>query len=74
VGILTPLGYNRSGPTRSVLGLHPERVGQDIPVGKNSAMAQTFINQFVRVLTITQKQTLELQVGYTLLRSHGEEI
>ena len=48
VRILIPLGYSRSGPTRSVLGLHPGRVGQDILVGENPMMAQIFINQFVR--------------------------
>jgi len=34
VGILTPNGYNHSGSPRAVLGLHPGRIGQDIPVGK----------------------------------------
>ena len=44
-----PPGYSQSDPTRSVLGLHSGKVGQDAPVGGNPAMAQTFINQFVRV-------------------------
>ena len=49
VGVLTPHGYNRFGPIRSVLGLHPGKVGQDIPVEVNSVMVPTFINQFVKV-------------------------
>jgi len=32
-----------------MLGLHPGKVGQDIPIGENSTMAQTFINQFTKV-------------------------
>jgi len=32
MGVLTPHGYNRSGPTWSVLDLHPGKVSQDIPV------------------------------------------
>ena len=48
-GDLTLHGYNRSGPTLSVLCLHPGKVGQDIPVGENLEMAHTFINQFFKV-------------------------
>ena len=42
-------GYIRAGPPRCILGLHPENVLQDIPVGKNPAMAQTFGNLFFKV-------------------------
>jgi len=51
VGILTASshGYARAGPPRCILGLHPGNVLQDIPVGENPAMAQTFGNQFFRV-------------------------
>ena len=42
-------GYSRAGPPRCILGLHPGNVLQDIPVGENSAVAQTFGNQFFRV-------------------------
>ena len=51
VGILTASshGYARAGLPRCILGLHPVNVLQDIPVGENSTMAQTFENQFFRV-------------------------
>ena len=49
MGILTLNGYNRCGLPRAVLGLHPGRIGQDIPIGENLAMAQTFLNQLVKV-------------------------
>jgi len=51
VGILIVAspGYSRAGPPHCILGLHPENVLQDIQVGKNPAMAQTFRNQFFRV-------------------------
>ena len=51
VGILTASshGYGRVDPPRCILGLHPRNVLQDIPVGENPAMAQTFSNQFFRV-------------------------
>jgi len=29
--------------------MHPGRVGQDLPGGENSVMAQIFLNQFIRV-------------------------
>jgi len=29
--------------------MHPGRIGQDLPVGENSAMAQTFLNQFIKI-------------------------
>ena len=49
VGILTAQGYNRSGPPRLVIDLYPGLVGKGVPVGDNLAMAQTFLNQFVKV-------------------------
>ena len=49
IGVLTLSGYNRGGSLRAVLGMHPGKVGQDLPVGENSAMAQTFLNQFIKV-------------------------
>jgi len=51
VGILTASShsYNTVGPPWSILGLHPGNVLQDIPVGENPAMAQTFSNQFSKV-------------------------
>ena len=51
VGILTAAspGYTRAVPPRCILGLHPGNVLQNIPVGENSAMAQTFENLFFRV-------------------------
>ena len=49
VGILTLNGYNHSGSPRAILDLYPERISQDIPVGENPVMAQTFLNQFVKV-------------------------
>jgi len=42
-------GYTRTGPPRYILGLHPRNVPQNIPMGENPAMAQTFINQFFKV-------------------------
>ena len=42
-------GYARAGHPRYILGLHPGNVLQDIPVGENPVMAQTFENQFFRV-------------------------
>ena len=41
--------YTRAGPPRCILGLHPGNVLQDIPVGENPAIAQTFGNQFLKV-------------------------
>jgi len=51
VGILmaSSHGYARTGPPWCILGLNPENVLQDIPVGENLAMAQTFDNKFFRV-------------------------
>jgi len=51
VGILkaASLGYLRAGPPPFILGLHPENVLQDIPVGENASMAQTFGNQLFKV-------------------------
>ena len=51
VGILIAASpdYTRAGPPRCILGLHTGNVLQDIPVGENPAMAQTFENQFFRV-------------------------
>jgi len=51
VGILTAssYGYARVGPPRCILDLYPGNVLQDIPVGENPVMAQTFGNQFFRV-------------------------
>jgi len=51
VGILTASshGYTWAGPPRCILGLHPRNVLQDIPVGENPTMAQTFGNQFFKV-------------------------
>jgi len=51
VGILmaSSHSYARVGPPQCILGLHPRNVLQDILVGENPAMAQTFGNQFFRV-------------------------
>jgi len=51
VGILkaSSHGYTRAGPPRCILGLHPENILQDIPVGENLAMAQTFDNHLFKV-------------------------
>jgi len=49
VGVFTLNGYNRFGSPRVVLSLHPGRIGQYIRVGDNPAMAQTFLNQFIKV-------------------------
>ena len=51
MGVLTASshGYTRAGPPHCILGLHPRNVLQDIPVGENLAMAQTFDNQFLKV-------------------------
>ena len=51
VGVLTATshGYTRVGPPRCILGLHPGNVLQDILVGENPTMAQTFGNQFLKV-------------------------
>ena len=42
-------GYTRAGPPHCILGLHPENVLSDIPVGENLTVAQTFGNQFFKV-------------------------
>ena len=42
-------GYTRAAPPRCILGLYPGNVLQDILVGENPAMAQTFENQFFKV-------------------------
>ena len=51
IGVLTASshGYTRAGPPRCILGLYPGNILQDIPVGENPAMAQTFGNQFLKV-------------------------
>ena len=49
IGILMPNGYSQSGHPLHVLGLHSGNVGKDVPVGKNPAMVQTFLNQFIKV-------------------------
>ena len=49
IGILTLNSYNRYGSPSAVLDMHPRRIGQDLLVGENPAMAQTFLNQFIRV-------------------------
>jgi len=49
VGILTLNGYNCCGSPRVVLGMHPGRIGQDLPIGENPTIAQTFLNQFIKV-------------------------
>ena len=51
VGILTAAshGYARVGPPQCILGLHSGTILQDIPVGENPAIAQTFGNHFFRV-------------------------
>jgi len=43
--------FNRYGSLRAVLGLYSGRmrIGQDIPVGGNLVMAQTFLKQFIKV-------------------------
>ena len=47
-GVLTHNGFTRSGPPRSVIGLHPGNVGHEVLVGENSAKVPTFLNQFVK--------------------------
>ena len=48
-------GYTKAGPPQCILGLHPGIFLQDIPVGENLAMAQTFANQFFKTMaTILQ--------------------
>ena len=44
-----PNGYNHSGSPSVVLGLHPRRIGQDVPVRENLVMAQMFLNLFIKV-------------------------
>jgi len=44
IGILTLNGYNYCGSPGAVLGMHPGRIGQELPVGENMAMAQTLLN------------------------------
>jgi len=48
VAILTTQGYNQSGPPRHVIGLSSSLIDKDVSVGENPAMAQTFLNQFVK--------------------------
>jgi len=71
VGILTLNGYNRCGAPRDVLDLHPARIGQDIHVGENSAMAQTFLNQFIKIQGNYRQEILELRSEYIPLKSRG---
>ena len=49
VEILKLNGYNHYGSPRAVLSMHPGKIGQDLLVGENLAMAQTFLNQFIKV-------------------------
>ena len=48
-GSLNPEWLTRSGPPRSIIGLHPGNVGRETPVGGNPAKVPTFLNQFVKV-------------------------
>ena len=48
IGVLTLSSNNRCGSPMVILGIHPKRVGQDL-VGENPVMAQTFLNQFIKV-------------------------
>ena len=47
--IASSLDYKRAGPPRCILGLYLGNVLQDIPVGENSTVTQTFGNQFFKV-------------------------
>ena len=49
VGILTSRGFSRSGPPRSILGLHPSNVSRDVPMGENLAKVSIFLNQLINV-------------------------
>ena len=73
VGILMAAshGYARAGLPRCILGFHPVNVLQDIPVGENPAMAQTFRNQFFRVNGNYRQLILGPQVGFILPRPGG---
>ena len=46
--MVTAAGFPRAGGIRSVLGLHPGLVGKEVPTGETPAMAQTFLNYFVK--------------------------
>ena len=68
--IISSPSYTRAGPPRCIMGLHPGNVLQDIPVGENPAVAQTFGNQFFKVRGNIQPLISGLQGGFTL-RRHG---
>ena len=44
LGILTPHGYNRSGPPNPFIGLYFGLVSMDVLMGEYLAMAKTFLN------------------------------
>ena len=46
---MSAISYARAVPPRCILGLHSKNVLQDILVGENPAMTQTFGNQFFKV-------------------------
>ena len=71
VRILTLNGYNCCGSPRAVLGMHPGRIRQDLPVGENLAMAQIFLNQFVKVQGNYPVRDFRAPARYVLLRSDG---
>ena len=50
IGVLILSGYNSCGSPRAVVSMHSRRVGQNLPVGDNPTMAQTFLNHFIKVL------------------------
>ena len=51
VGVLiaSSHSYTRAGPPRCIRRLHPGNILQDILMGENPTMAQTFGNQFLKV-------------------------
>ena len=49
VEILTLNGYNHCGSPRAILGMHSGGIEQELFVGENPAMAQTLLNQFIKV-------------------------
>ena len=69
--IATSFGYTRAGPPRYILGLHPGNVLQDILVGKNPVMAQTFGTSSSKFMAIIQPLISGLQVGFIPPRPGG---
>ena len=63
--------YTRTGPPRCILGLHPENVLPDIPVGENPRWLRLFEISSLRFMTIIQPLISGPRGGFILPRHGG---